>query len=144
MFAEHQRGLGRCHQAGVKTDEVEGNARFRQSVVELGERHRASLRIFFIVAVTGNGTPAVIPQDEFVTVGFEVLFTEFDETDQSVRIDHRTGTGIVDQAADLAVADDLVDLIDPVGDDIGVPPGGTAGIDDEVDVVGDPGGCHLL
>ena len=86
----------------------------------------------------------MIPHDQLITVGFKILFAEFDEADQRVRVNHGTGAGVVDQTADLAVADDLINLIDLIGNDIGVPLCATARIDDDIDVIGDLGLGHFL
>ena len=81
MFTQHQSRFSGRHQAGIKTDEVKGDVCFRQGFIKLGKGHRTSVRVFFIIAIAGNGTSAMIPQYEFITVGFKVLLTEFDEAD---------------------------------------------------------------
>ena len=84
----------------------------------------------------------MIPEDQSLTVRRVVLGAELDEARQVVGLDHRGGAGVVHQRDQLAGLN-LVDLVDGVGDALGLPLLAAAGVDDDVHVFAD--GCvrHL-
>ena len=85
----------------------------------------------------------MIPEDQFVPVGGEVLFAVLDERSQCIGIRHRLGSQIFLQKKQPAFFY-LIDLISTAADHIVVPAAASAGINDQVDIVRDFGGDHLL
>ena len=76
----------------------------------------------------------MIPEDEIISVCWEVLSTVLNKPGKIGRIRHCPGSGIGHEAAESAVSD-LIYLILCAADDLVVPFGAASGIDDDVKLV---------
>ena len=134
VIIQHEAGLERCHQAGVKADEVEGDAAVLQGLVDAGEGHAAAARVLFVIAVARDASAAVVPEDQLIPVGGIAQRAPLDKARKGIRIGHG-GVAHVGREALEAAALHLIDLVSVGGNHRVVPPGAAAGIDDDADVV---------
>ena len=84
----------------------------------------------------------MVPEDEHVAVGREVLAAPLDEARKVVRVGHGGGTGVLDQRLKTALRD-AEDLVDLIGDRLVLPLLAAAGEDEDVHLVRELGGGHL-
>ena len=85
----------------------------------------------------------MIPEDQLIAVGGEVLVTPLDEGCQIVGVGHGGVAGVFHQAGHLS-APDLIDLVDAAADHAVAPALAAAGIDQQIDLVADVGVEHFL
>ena len=85
----------------------------------------------------------MVPEDQLVAVGGEILLAKLDEGGKCGRVRHRASACIVHQLQKAALLD-LIDLVFAAADDIVVPAAASAGVDDQIHVVGNFGGSHFL
>ena len=143
VLVAHQGGLQGGHQAGVEADPLKDAAGVLQGLVQLGQVHGGGVAELLVVAVAGDGSSAVVPEDQGVAVGGILLGAVFDEVGQVGGIGHGLVAEILLQAVELAVVH-LIDLVDGGGDDVVLPLLAAAGADDDVDVLVRRGVQHLL
>ena len=141
-IGEHQAVFERAHQTGVKADEVELHAALFERLLDPGERHRALRAVALVIAEAADRAAAVIPEDQLVAVGGEVLGAVRDKVRERVRVGHRAGARVVLEHLQVA-GDDLVDLVAARADDVVVPARAAARVDDQVHLVADRGARHL-
>ena len=85
----------------------------------------------------------MIPEDQLVAVGGEVLFTVLDKGRKCRGVCHGTDSGIVHKLQQASLLD-LIDLVFAAADNRIVPTAAASGIDDHVDIIGNLCGSHLL
>ena len=143
VISQHQGCLRRRHQARVEADEVKLHAALFQCLTDPGERHGAAAFVFFIIAVSADGSAAVIPQDQFIAVRGEVLRTILDIARQIVRTCHGRRSRIFLKALDAAVHH-LIDLVDLIADDTVAPVAAASRKYQQIDIASELGRSHLL
>ena len=87
--------------------------------------------MLLVITIAAHGAAAVIPEDQLIAVGREVLFAPFDKAGQSLRVGHRTVPVVGDKALDGAVLH-LINLVGPGADDIVLPFCAAAGVKDHI------------
>ena len=134
IAVQHKGSLEGRHEAGVKADEVEGDAAVLQGLVDALEGHAAAALILFVIAEAGDGAAAVVPENQLIAVSGKVLGAVLDKGGQGRRIRHGLGAHVALEALETAGLD-LIDLVAVGCDDGVVPAGAAAGIDDDADIV---------
>ena len=131
---QHERGLGGCHQAGVEADEIKLHAAVLERLADAGKIHACGVRLLLIVAVAGDRSPAVIPEDQLIAVCREFLCAVLDKLAQRRRVGHGLVAHVLFQQQHLLVLD-LIDLVVGAVDAVDLPLLAAAGIDDHIDVI---------
>ena len=134
VIRQHERILHCRHQACVKADHIVLDAAGIQCFLDIAEGHGGRGSQLFVVAVTRHGTAAVIPEDQHVAVGREILRAVLDKGSKGPVIRHRLAAVFFYQWAQSAIHH-LVYLIIDGGHHLVLPFSAAAGVDDQVDIV---------
>ena len=129
---DRNRVLERRHQAGVESDEVEFHAAGFERFGHFVGGHRV-VRVEFIAAVTGNTAAAMVPEDEHVTVCRGLFLRELDERGERLRFGHGSAPQRLEALQAAGRGAPPLDV--PGAHDIVLPAPGTAGLDDDVQVL---------
>ena len=143
MLAEHQGILCRCHQAGIKADEIEFHTAVRQGLVDLCQTHGAAGTELLVIAVAADTAAAVIPEDQGIPVGGELVGTPTDEGGEGVGIRHGYAAQILFQTHH-PLTGHLPDLIGLAAENVVLPLLAAAGVDDQVYILDDFRIQHFL
>ena len=143
IIRQHQGIFQRGHQTRVESNEIILDARILQRRVDTSQAHGATRCILFVIAITGQGTAAVIPEDQHVAVGRIILCTILNKLCQGRGLRHGI-TAHVFLEADQLAALDLIDLILVIADNVIRPFLTSAGVNDEVYVTAKVRLHHLL
>ena len=120
------------HQAGVESDEVEFHAAGFERFGHFVGGHRV-VRVDLIATIAGNTAATVVPEDEHVAVRRSLFRRELDERGEGLRFGHR---GALQRLEALQAAGRGAPAFDvPAAHDIVLPAPGTAGLDDDVQVL---------
>ena len=129
---DRDRVLERGHQAGVEPDEVEFHAAVFERFGHFVGGHRV-VRVEFIAAVTGNTAAAMVPKNEHVAVCRSLLLRELDERGERLRFGHGSAPQRLEALQAAGRGAPPLDV--PGAHDIVLPAPGTAGLDDDVQVL---------
>ena len=129
---DRDRVLEGRHQAGVESDEVEFHAAGFERLGHFVGGHRV-VRVDFIATIAGDTAATVVPEDEHVAVRRSLFRRELDERGEGLRFGHR---GALQRFKALQAAGRGAPPLDVPGThDIVLPAPGTAGLDDDVQVL---------
>ena len=129
---DRDRVLESRHQAGVESDEVEFHAAGFERFGHFVGGHRIA-RVEFIAAIAGNAAAAMVPENEHVAVRRSLFRRELDERSERFRFGHSSTFQRLEALQTTGCGTPAFDV--PAAHDIVLPAPGTAGLDDDVQVL---------
>ncbi len=102
--------------------------------MNFGKIHGACCGVFFIIAISGNGTSAVIPENELIAVRGIVFAAELNETRKSGGVRHGAVAVVTNQLTQTAILY-LPYLTDAGADSVILPFRCASGVDDEIQLI---------